>query len=275
MGVLTFDEDIFCSKSLKEYYSIIEPRNSKNYFADPFIQANQNGLFVFMEEYDAETSRGRIVCVDLSERITKESIVVIQEEFHLSFPYIFEYRGELYMCPESSASASLRVYVCETFPYNWKLKIECLQGEKLLDPIIFFSRDKWWLLANSGALGVEESDKTLRVFWAFNPIDGAWNEILEVSSIHGRNGGLISRNGALYRVYQRRIQGSYGEGVGVALISRIELSNYNEVPVDLNFLREFRGHHIDFRDKYLTFDYKGKTKFHEWSRAFVALRNII
>ena len=45
---------------------------------------------------------------------------VLEENFHLSFPYIFEYKDKIFMCPETHQKKEIRIYICEDFPLKWK-----------------------------------------------------------------------------------------------------------------------------------------------------------
>ena len=46
--------------------------------------------------------------------------VVLDEPFHLSYPYVFEFEGEHYMVPESHQDRSLRLYRAVDFPTRWE-----------------------------------------------------------------------------------------------------------------------------------------------------------
>lgn len=64
--------------------------------------------------------RGVLGCLCLSDGDTcfKE---VLNENFHLSYPNVFEYDGSIYMLPETFESNQLRLYKCVSFPYKWEL----------------------------------------------------------------------------------------------------------------------------------------------------------
>ena len=50
--------------------------------------------------------------------ICKIGIALI-EEFHLSYPYLFEFKDDLYMCPETGEKGEIRLYKCIDFPLKW------------------------------------------------------------------------------------------------------------------------------------------------------------
>ena len=62
--------------------------------------------------------------------------VVLKENFHLSFPTVFDWRGEVWMLPETSADHSLTLYRCTQFPDKWE-KVQAFSvGRELCDSII-------------------------------------------------------------------------------------------------------------------------------------------
>ena len=78
--------------------------------ADPFLFVRDGTLFLF---YESERSgdRGEIRMMKTSNLQTWSSpVTVLRELFHLSFPFVFEFRGGIYMIPESQADDSIRLY---------------------------------------------------------------------------------------------------------------------------------------------------------------------
>lgn len=62
--------------------------------------------------------------------------MVLKENFHLSFPTVFDWRGEVWMLPETSADHSLTLYRCTQFPDKWE-KVQAFSvGRELCDSII-------------------------------------------------------------------------------------------------------------------------------------------
>ena len=65
---------------------------------------------------------GIIVCAkcDNERQCFSKFKNVLVEEFHLSYPVIFDFDGRKYMMPEANESNQLLLYECEQFPYKWK-----------------------------------------------------------------------------------------------------------------------------------------------------------
>ena len=78
--------------------------------ADPFLFVKGNTLFLFFES-ERSGDRGEIRMMKTSDLQNWSSpVTVLRETFHLSFPFVFEYRGGIYMIPETQADDSIRLY---------------------------------------------------------------------------------------------------------------------------------------------------------------------
>ena len=81
--------------------------------ADPFLFAHNDKLYLFYEE-KKRRSKGYIMMTYTTDlRNWSVPVLVLREPFHLSFPFVFEYEGEVYMMPESSEAEEIRIYKFE------------------------------------------------------------------------------------------------------------------------------------------------------------------
>ena len=46
---------------------------------------------------------------------------VIEEKFHLSYPFIFRFKNKYYLIPDSSSNFDIRIYLSNQFPFKWRL----------------------------------------------------------------------------------------------------------------------------------------------------------
>ena len=53
---------------------------------------------------------------------------MLAEPFHLSYPYVFAWRGEYYMVPECHAAGAVRLYRAAEFPTRWVQVADLLTG---------------------------------------------------------------------------------------------------------------------------------------------------
>jgi hypothetical protein len=202
------------------------------YWADPFLHTRGGRTFCFVEDLVQKTEKGHITALELVGTRIVEHGVALQEPFHLSFPFLFEYRGELYMCPESCASRQIRVYRCTEFPLKWRLEKTLMDGVSAVDTLLFAKGGSWWMLTNIDESDAGDHCSELYLFSADSPLSTTWvphrqNPIL-VDSIGGRNGGLIIDGERLLRLGQCQGFDQYGQSLRVYEIKEISESRYAE-----------------------------------------------
>ena len=98
-------------------------KNPKNrYLADPFLWEHNNQTICFVEDFSYITNKGSISAIEIREDENQILGPVLNKSHHLSYPFIFEFENNLYMCPESCEKQSIDLYVCEEFPLKWIFK---------------------------------------------------------------------------------------------------------------------------------------------------------
>src|SRR5581483_3012175 len=103
------------------------------FWADPFLHTRNGKTFCFVEDFVYRTGKAHITALEIDRTRVTEHGIALDEPFHLSFPFLFEYRGELYMCPEACESRQVRVYRCTDFPLKWKLERILMDGVSAAD----------------------------------------------------------------------------------------------------------------------------------------------
>lgn len=106
---------------LETKFNIIE--NSVRYWAaDPFLFKYEGDIYIFAELYDYSKCRGGLGYCRWNGNGFGKWKKVISEPYHLSYPFIFEIDGEIYIMPESGENHSLYLYQAVSFPDIWKRK---------------------------------------------------------------------------------------------------------------------------------------------------------
>lgn len=238
--------------------------NPKNRFlADPFLIKRNGKHYCFVEDYSYSTSRGCISVYEINEHGSTELGISLKEDFHLSYPYLFDYQGGLYMCPDTQEKNDIRIYKCTDFPLKWELHEILISDISAADTNIFMHDDTWWLMTNLSTSHVGDHNSELHIFHSSNPLSTDWiphskNPVI-FDSLRARNGGLIQDKTGIYRVYQRQGFDMYGEALGVSKISILETSDYVETPlfeIEAQFFKGARGTHtFNFNEGLLVFDY--------------------
>mgnify|MGYP006094664761 CR=1 FL=1 len=239
-------------------------QNPKNRFlADPFLIKRNNKHYCFVEDFDYSKQQGCISVYEITKSGHKELGIALDEDFHLAYPFIFEYDDELYMCPETSEKNDIRLYRCVEFPLKWELHKILMKGVSAADTGIFFSQDRWWLISNIDESIVGEHFSQLHIFHNKNPLDKDWiphrNNPVIFDPLKARNGGLIIDESEIYRVHQRQGFDRYGEAMGVSKIKILDTDEYIEeyfYAIEPNFFPNIRGTHTyNYVDGLLVFDY--------------------
>jgi hypothetical protein len=201
------------------------------FVADPFLVFTQNKYTLFFEVMNRETKQGDIGYAESTDGKTwKYKKIVIHESFHLSYPYIFESKGDYYIIPESGQDLSVRLYKAASFPEKWVYVGNLLSGYNFKDPSIFQYNKNWWLF-----VATNESD-TLNLYYA-NDLLGEWkphpmNPIVKFNNKIARPGGrVIVYDGRLYRFAQDD-NSSYGKRVFAFEITELSEKLYREKLVE-------------------------------------------
>ena len=107
------------------------------WYADPLLYHRDGRRWLYAEAMDLATGLGRIeVCELHDDGAAGEWQVALQEDFHLSFPTVFDWNGEVWMIPETGHDHSLRLYRCRVFPTKWELVQRFATDEELCDAIL-------------------------------------------------------------------------------------------------------------------------------------------
>ncbi len=149
---------------------ILKPPNRNIGWADSFIIEHEKKVIIFAEEIDKK-GKGHIVALTPTKnRILTQNI--LKEKYHLSYPYIFEYKENWYMVPESSENRTVSLYHATNFPYEWEWEMDIFKETSFVDSTIFKFKNKWWLFAN-GKKYANSFNEEMYIFYADSPL-GEW-----------------------------------------------------------------------------------------------------
>ena len=188
-----------------------------HFWADPFIYAHNGRTYCFVEDYVYKTRLGHIAVLEVSNGEVVHLGDCIKKPFHLSFPFLFQYRGDLYMCPEASASSQIQLYRCVEFPLHWEPSAIIMDDVSAADTMLFEHAGLWWMLTSIDTSGSNDYTSELYLFYADSPLANDWtphplNPIC-IDSEGGRNAGLIMEDGKIFRLAQRQGYDQYGAGL--------------------------------------------------------------
>ncbi len=106
------------------------------WYADPFLFEKEGKIYLFVEMFDNKTEKGLIGVSEWNGEFFSEPRVVLEEPFHLSYPYVFEKDGEIYMMPETQQDGCIQLYKCIHFPDAWKKDRVLVKISNAVDTVI-------------------------------------------------------------------------------------------------------------------------------------------
>jgi hypothetical protein len=151
----------------------IEPPRDR-FWADPFPMARDGKYYIFIEEYIYERQKAHISVIemDLSGN-WRMPTKVLECPYHLSYPYVFEWDGHVYMIPETKKNNCIALFRCDEFPLKWSFDRVLIENVQAVDATIHEHQGLWWLFCNIGGTYFPSNDE-LHVFYAETPL-GPWH----------------------------------------------------------------------------------------------------
>jgi hypothetical protein len=222
-----------------------------SFVADPFLVEDNSRWYLFFEIMNASTKHGDIGLAISEDGLNWEyKQTVLDEPFHLSYPYVFAWESQHFMIPESQAADSVRLYRAENFPLQWSFVTALLQGE-YEDPSIFRHKDNWWLFVGT------DDGSTLRLYHA-DDLTGPWAEhpkspiIADDANVARPGGRVLVSDERLFRFAQDGVP-TYGNQLRVFEITKLSITDYAEKELPQSPILEASGrgwnadgmHHAD------------------------------
>jgi hypothetical protein len=117
-----------------------------SFLADPFGLWRAGRLHVFAEAYDYRTRHGVIEHLQFNGGLELETRrTVLQEPWHLSYPFVLEAEGATWMIPEAHRSGALTLYRAADFPGGWEPVVRLPLDTAAIDATPFRHAGLWWL----------------------------------------------------------------------------------------------------------------------------------
>jgi len=117
------------------------------YHADPFGFVKDNQYHIICEEYDYKNPKGVLVSFQIdrqSNRIHTKS-VALEKNYHLAFPYLFEFENKYYCIPENSEGGNVDLYSYTISDGKLIFEQTLIENLKAVDSTLFFHEGLWWL----------------------------------------------------------------------------------------------------------------------------------
>jgi hypothetical protein len=215
--------------NLDGFQWIESPRDRS--WADPFLVHHNGRTFDFFEDYSYSNQRGTISCAELlADGKLGEVTRVLDEPWHLSYPFVFNHAGEMFMIPESERNDSIDLYRASNFPYQWK-KEKTLLNVGGLDTTIHQQDGSLWMF--TAVVDPPGGDYSLLLFhgstlfgdWRFHPANPISTDVRNARSA----GRILSSGDKLIRPAQD-CSVRYGYALRFQQITTLNPHAYSEEP---------------------------------------------
>ncbi|MCK9219475.1 MAG: hypothetical protein PHF97_03195 [Bacteroidales bacterium] len=204
------------------------------YLADPFGFFENKKLHILVENYSYSKQQAHIseIIWDSSRDSFSVPITIIEEEKHLSYPFIVKDQEILYCIPESYRTKNIKLYRRN---FSEEAFIEdriLLTGVDAIDPALFFYEQRWWLFFTEK----KYSNALLFIYYA-DSINGHFQpharNPVKTDVRSARPGGTpFLYEDQLYRPAQD-CSITYGGRVVVNKVTRLTTEHFEEHPVKI------------------------------------------
>lgn len=212
-------------------YKVIRPLPDR-FYADPFLMAHGGRTYLFFEDYRYHERRALICCSEiLPDGTVGEAVEVLRRPYHLSYPFVFEHEGEMYMVPETKEARTVELYKAQEFPWRWKLERVLLDNIHAVDATLHHDGARWWMfagLSNGKYSNCDElalfSSETLAGPWRPHPASPVISDVRRA-----RPGGALFRDaqGRLIRPSQNCAR-AYGYALVFSEVLTLNETEYAE-----------------------------------------------
>ncbi len=212
------------------YERVVPPKD--RFWADPHLVYRDGRYFAFIEEKPNDAV-GHISVMELREDGTfTVPERVIEQPYHLSYPFVFEWQGEIYMIPETADHGEIQLYRCREFPGSWELERTLMTGVCAVDATLLEHGGRWWMFVGMAEHPGASPHDELFLFSAPSPVSEAWaphpmNPIVSDVTRARPAGPIFDHEGVVLRPAQDCSR-SYGSSLRLMEIVELTPERYEE-----------------------------------------------
>jgi hypothetical protein len=246
-----------------------------DFYADPFPITVAGRDYLFFEHFQRERGYAVIAFVELDAAGRPSApTTVIARDHHLSYPFVFERDGAVWMIPNTFRSRTIELYRATDFPERWEQERVLVSDVRAGDATLLEHDGLLWLLTGI-ARKAEHSLEDLHAYSAPS-LDAPWtphplNPVVADIRTARPAGTVFRRAESLIRPGQDCAR-DYGRAIVFNRIETLSPTEYREVEVDRlepTWLPGLTGTHTYSRsERYEAFDaYDVRRRFHRVSTA--------
>lgn len=223
------------STSFFRFKKIVPPKD--RFWADPHIIRKNDKYYIFIEELLYSNNKGYISVIEMDDNGDyNKPVKVLEKDYHLSYPFLIEDKGELYMIPETIENNTIELYKCIDFPLKWELESVLIDNIAAVDSTITLKDGKYWLFANVVTNKGASSSDELFLFSSNTLVTNDWishphNPIISDVKQSRPAGSFFTYKDKLYRPSQNGSK-RYGYGMKINEVIELNEANYQEKTID-------------------------------------------
>jgi hypothetical protein len=162
-----------------------------------------------------------------------EPEVALERPYHLSYPFVFEEDGDVWMVPETAANRTIELYRATRFPLEWELERVLLDDIPALDTTVLRHEGRFWLFTLVNPYGLRANSELH--LYSCPSLDGEWaahplNPVVSDVCCARPAGRVQRRDGDLVRLGQDSGE-RYGGAIAFRRIEVLTETDYREVPL--------------------------------------------
>ncbi len=139
-------KETVCFDDPADYRLVLSPGD--RFHADPFLFEREGKTFLFVEDFRYVDGRAVISYCEVAPDGTFDlPIEVLRRPYHVSYPFIIEDEGEIYMMPETRENRTVELYRATRFPTDWELEAVLFSNVYMADATIKKINNKFWMFA--------------------------------------------------------------------------------------------------------------------------------
>ncbi len=234
--IILYNKNASKPGAIKDYKKIVPP--GKNFWADPHIIKKDGSYYVFIEEYSFDSGKGHISVfeIDRNGNVGKPQII-LEKPYHLSYPFIFEYKNNFYMIPESEQNGTVDIYKCTEFPLKWEFYKHMFADISAVDTTLTFYDGRWWVFLNKKVGDYLSYKDELYLYYSNSPLSDKWishpkNPVVSDVRSARSAGKIYESKGSLIRPSQD-CSVEYGYKVRLNKIIKMTKNDYAEMEFDV------------------------------------------
>jgi hypothetical protein len=258
-------DDILNNQLASLHFKWIDIPNPEVFVADPFVLELPSGEIHVLAEHIQQPNYGKLISYRFNkELVLQEEKIILDTGKHLSYPFILEENGEIFIIPESAMANGVFAYPYNPNEMSLGEPITLISDKPLLDSTLIFHDGKWWLFATKKG---PYSNSELFIYHAADwrgPYQSHEMNPVKKDDDGSRPAGKIYKKGDdLFRPAQN-CKEYYGKSVTLYKIQTLTPKTYVETPfvelkADIHQKNKYGLHTINLSGSVIVVDCLKKT----------------